>query len=105
MSGCSRIFTGVLHLPFLDHMHDLDAAQNDTRAVEILESQHRSDSALDGTMVLLNDVVQILDLTNLDRGFALGIHRMKRGQIWLRFINGYRLGRTVLSDRLFQKPP
>src|SRR5260370_22305424 len=105
MSGWWCIFTGVLHVSFLDHMHDLDAAQNDTRAVEILESQHRSDSALDGAMVLLNDVVQILDLTNLDRGFALGIHRMKRGQIGSAFINGYRLARTVLSHRLFKKPP
>src|SRR5713101_6213304 len=54
-------------------------------------------------VVLLNDVVQILDLTNLDRGFSLGIHRMKRGQIGSAFINGYRLGRTVLSDRLFKE--
>lgn len=36
------------------------------RTVEILESERRSGSAFDGPMVLLHDVLQILDLTNVD---------------------------------------
>jgi hypothetical protein len=43
----------VYHLPFGDHMHDLDATQNDTRAAEVLEPEHRSDDAFDGPMVLV----------------------------------------------------
>jgi len=43
-------------------MHDLGATQNDTRAAEVLEAEHRSDDAFDGPMVLRNYVVQIVDL-------------------------------------------
>src|SRR5258708_21645897 len=65
----------MFQLPFGDHMHDLDATQNDTRAAEVLKPEHapralpsgrRSDDAFDGPMVLLNHVVQIFDLTDLE---------------------------------------
>src|SRR6185437_16869616 len=96
--GGPRSFARTFHLPFLDHVHQFDATQNDVRAVEILEPEHRSDPAFDGPMVLLDDVVQILDLTNLDGRLALGIHRVKRSQIGAAFVDGYRLGRAVLTD-------
>jgi hypothetical protein len=105
LSGGPRSFARTFHLPFLDHVHQFDAAQNDARAVEILEPEHRSDSAFDGPMVLLDDVVQILDLTNLDGRLALGIHRVKRSQIGATFVDGYRLGRAVLTDCLFEEAP
>src|SRR5882757_10023320 len=82
LAGRRRLdFASVFHLPFRDHMHDLDAAQNDTRAAEVLEPEHRSDDAFDGPMVLLIPVVQILDVTNLDWCVAPGVHRVQRGQI------------------------
>jgi len=56
-------------------------------------------------MVLLDYVVQILDLTNLDGCLALGVHRMQCRQIRAAFVDGHRLGRTVLSDCLFKKTP
>jgi hypothetical protein len=37
----------VFHLPFGDHMHYLNAAQNDTRATEALEPEHRPNDAFD----------------------------------------------------------
>ena len=48
-SGFARAF----HLPFLDRVHYLDATQNDARAVEVLEPQHRSGSAFNGPMILV----------------------------------------------------
>ena len=58
LAGRRRLdFPSVFHLPFRDHMHDLDATQNDTPAAEVLEPEHRSDDAFDGPMVVLNDVV------------------------------------------------
>jgi hypothetical protein len=48
----------VLHLAFDDHVHELDAAKNDACTTKILEAQHRSGATLDGTVVLLDDVVQ-----------------------------------------------
>lgn len=56
-------------------------------------------------MVLLHDVVQILDLTNLDGRLALGVHRVKRGQISAAFVDGYGLGRAVLINCLFEEAP
>src|ERR1700692_238773 len=50
----------VLHLAFDDHVHELDAAKNDACTTKILEAQHRSGATLDGTVVLLDDVVQVL---------------------------------------------
>ena len=85
-------------------MHDLDATQNDTRAAEVLEPEHRSDDAFDGSMVLLNHVVQILDLTNLDECVAPGVHRVQRGQIGSAFVDRHRLGYAVLLDRFFEIP-
>ena len=43
-------------------MHEFDAGEKDAGAAKILEAEHRSGSAFYGTVVLLNDVVQILDL-------------------------------------------
>ena len=51
----------MLHLPFLDHVHDLDATQNNPRAAKALEPKHQSNNAFDGSMVLLNHVVQKFD--------------------------------------------
>jgi len=85
-----------------DHMQDLDTTQNDTRAAEVLEAEHWSDDAFDGPMVLLNDVVQILELTNLDRCVAFGVHSVQRGQIGSAFVDCRRLGCAVLLDRFFE---
>jgi hypothetical protein len=41
------------HLPFADHMHKLDSGQNDARAPEILETQHRFRDAFDGPVILV----------------------------------------------------
>jgi len=73
--------------------------------VEILEPQHHLSDAFDGPMVLLNKIVEVLHLTDLDGRFALGVHRVQRGQIGTAFVDGYGLGYTVLSDRLFEEAP
>ncbi|MEA3102065.1 MAG: hypothetical protein QOF74_6305 [Caballeronia mineralivorans] len=88
-----------------DQVHQLDAAQNDARAGEVLEPRASNSSAFDGPMVLPDDVVQIFDLTNLDGRLALGVHRVKRGQIGVAFVDGHRLGRAVLTDCLFEEAP
>jgi hypothetical protein len=66
----------VFHLTLGDHMRKLDAAQQDASAAKILETQHRTRSPLDSPMVLLNDVIQILILSNLDRCVPFGVQRI-----------------------------
>ena len=47
-------------------MREFDAGAKDTGAAKILEAEHESGSAFIGTVVLLDDVVQVLDLTHDD---------------------------------------
>jgi hypothetical protein len=54
-----RANVGASHLSLADQVHDLDAAKDDASGTERLESEHRSDDALDRPVVLLNDVVEI----------------------------------------------
>jgi hypothetical protein len=60
-------------LPFANHVHDLDAAEDDACATERLETEHRSGDAFDCPVVLLNDVVEVLTLPNRDRRVMLGV--------------------------------
>jgi hypothetical protein len=66
----------VFHLAFDDHVHELDAAQNDACTTKTLEAQHRSGATLDGTMVLLHDVVQVLLLADPDRRLTFSVERL-----------------------------
>jgi hypothetical protein len=52
--------TVVLHLSLADHVHDFDACQDDASAAKILEAHHWPDNALDGAVILFDDVVKYL---------------------------------------------
>jgi hypothetical protein len=90
------------HLPFANHMHDLDARQNDARTPKILEAHHRFDDTFDGPVILFDNVIQVLALANPDRRFPLGIDGLKRCKVGPAFIYGDRLWRAVLVDRVFK---
>ena len=47
-------------LALANHVHGLDARDDLGGAMEILESQHRPCSTLDGAVILLDQVVQVL---------------------------------------------
>ena len=49
-------------------------------------------------MVLLDEVVEIFGLSDLDGRFTIRIDRFERGEIGAAFVDGYRLGYTVLGD-------
>ena len=67
MFGSSRCNAIVTHLSLADHVRDLYARQDDVRTPEILEPHHRFDDAFDGTVILLDDVIQVFVLPDLDR--------------------------------------
>ena len=54
------------HLPFSKHMHRFDAHQGLLRRIEGFEPQHGSDDPLNTTMILLDNVVEILYLAYCD---------------------------------------
>jgi hypothetical protein len=47
-------------------MHQFNATQSATDRVEGFEAEHRSNHALDGPMVLLDKIIQVLALADLD---------------------------------------
>jgi len=69
----------AFHLPLLDHVHELDAAQQNARTPKGLEPKHRSSAPLDCPVILFDDVFQILVLADLDRCAAPGVQSLKRG--------------------------
>src|SRR6185437_8740691 len=64
---------GTGQLPLSDHVHRLDIGQQDPRAAQRLETQHWSSNALDGTMVLLDNVIQVFALTQLNVSLMVGV--------------------------------
>jgi hypothetical protein len=78
----------TLHLPLGDHMHAFDAAQKDTGTAKILESQHGSRASFDCPMVLLDEVVEIIGLTNPDGRFTIGIDGFERSEIGAALVDG-----------------
>ena len=56
----------AVELPLADHVHRLDAGNEDARSSKGLEAQHRPYDTLDGPVVLLDDVVEVPILAHLD---------------------------------------
>ena len=57
-------------------LHELDATKNDACTTKIFEAQHRSGATLDGTVLLLDDVVQVLLLADPDRRLTSSVERL-----------------------------
>ena len=92
------------HLPLLDHVHQFNPGQRFLCGVKTLESQHRTTLALDTPVILFNDVVEILALTDLT-ALAVGvIVVVDRGCICTTFIDIDEAGFAIPFNRLDQKP-
>ena len=55
---------GILRLPLPHHVSHLNPTQDRTSAVRGLEAEYRANSSFNGTVILLNTIVE--DLTLLD---------------------------------------
>jgi hypothetical protein len=103
--SCGQTSPVVAHLPFADHVHDFDAAENDGRAAEVLEALYRACDALDRAMVLLDNVVEVFALPNHNFGAVLGIGITDPGLVRSALIDVDDLGKTVVLDGALEKPP
>jgi hypothetical protein len=84
-------------------VHRLDARQQDPCTLEGFEAQHRSSDALDRTMVLLDNVVQVFTLPHLNAGCVLSVVTVDRCSVSAAFVECDLIGLTMLLDRPFQK--
>jgi hypothetical protein len=55
------------YLTFTNYVHQFDTGQNLSGCAKGFKVEHRLGHVLDGTMILLDYIVEILDLPNLDR--------------------------------------
>jgi hypothetical protein len=60
------LYVGIPCLSFAHHVNHLDAEQDDAGGSRRLEAEHRSNSALDAPVILLDPVVEILALADAD---------------------------------------
>jgi hypothetical protein len=104
MLGGRLSLAAVFQLPFPDPMHEFDAGEKDAGAAEILEAEHRSGSTLNSTVVLLDDIVQVLDLAHDDPLSWSGVQGFESRHIRAAFIDGHFFRCGVPLDRLFEEP-
>jgi hypothetical protein len=67
--GCEA-FCSLLdqQLPFLEHVHEVDADQRALGCLKRLEAQHGASDPFDAAMVLLHQIIQMFHLADGDRG-------------------------------------
>lgn len=75
------MLASAYHLALLYHMHQFDAAQQNTCTPECIEAEHRASAPFDCPVILFDDGIQILVLADLDGRAALGVQCFKRGQV------------------------
>src|SRR5450755_2224198 len=102
---CGQTSPVVAHLPFADHVHELDATQNDSRTTEVLEALYRACDALDRAMVLLDNVVEVFALSDHDLGAMLPIVVLDSGVVRAALVDVDDLGKAVVLDGAREKAP
>jgi hypothetical protein len=75
------------------------------RRSERFKPEHRPSDAFNGTMILLDDIVEILDLPDLDRDGAFRIQLVERSFVGAALIHCHRVRDLVLQHRLVEKAP
>jgi hypothetical protein len=79
--GCSMPLVSLLssHLPFLDHVHELDTNQRILGCRKRLEPEHGARNPFHRSMVLFHKIIEVLDLADFNRGAVLLIIALDGG--------------------------
>jgi hypothetical protein len=94
-----------VELAVANHVHEFDASQNHARRSKRLETEHWLGDAFDGTMNLLHDIVEILDLPDLDRDVPFYIQPVERSLVGAAFIHCHSVRDLVVLHRLVEEAP
>jgi hypothetical protein len=90
-------------LPFLDHVHEFNPNECVLGCIERFDPQHGPCHPLYTSMILLHNVVEILDLTDGDRGAVFGIVALDGRFISRTPVDGDLLRYAVAADRFLEK--
>ena len=58
-------------MAFANNVHEFASCQDSLRRAKRLEAAHRPDYALNGTVILLHEIVEVFDLRDFDWEFSL----------------------------------
>ena len=100
----AALVSGLDHQLFLlDHMHEFDTDERPLGCIERFEPQHGPCHPLHASMILFDDVVQIFDLADGDRGPVLFIVALDGRFIGRTPVDGDLLRHAVAADRFLEK--
>jgi hypothetical protein len=91
-------------LSLANHAHELDASEHIGGDAKRLETQHWRGHALRRTMILLDDVVEVLDLAYGDRSSHSAVDLVDGGLVGATFIHHDLLRRAILTHSLMKEP-
>jgi len=86
-------------------MHQLNAGEGILGRIKRLKAQHRSRHPLHASMILLDDVVEILDLADFDRSAVIVIVALDGRGIGVAAIDGDLVRDAVATNGLVQEAP
>lgn len=90
-------------LPFADHVHEFDTGQDISGGSKGLEVEHGPGSTLDGPMILLHHIVEILDLPDNGPVFQVGVDVIDGGLVGAALVHGDFVRCTILAHGLVEK--
>ena len=79
-------------------MHGFDSRQEDASTAKGFEAQHRPDDALDGSMSLFDNIVQVLGLMQLEECAGVGNHALDGSGVSATFIDADLIGQAVQAN-------
>src|SRR5450631_4801966 len=95
----------AIELALANHVHRLNAGDEDACAAKDLEPQHRSNDPFDSAMILLDDIVEVLALAQFDVAAILGVVALDRRGVGTALVDGDLLRLAVQCNGLFQEAP
>ena len=99
--SCIRqFFTAISdHLAFLDHMHQFDATQSTSGWSEGFEAGHGANDSFNCPVILLDEIVQVFDMTNLDGLTRFPLKHLKGTTL----VDGNSKCEAMLANRFLEK--
>ena len=85
-------------------MYGLDSCDDDSSAPKGLESEHRWRNPFDGTVILFNDIAEVLVLMHQDINAGVGLNAPNDRRVGAALVNGDLLWHIVQVDGALQKP-
>jgi len=96
---CRTQFACDQQLALSDHVHQFDSGEGYSGGPEGFKTEHRSSLSFDGSVILLDDVVEVFDLAHLNASPGLGVVTLDRRRVGTALVDRNLFGRAFASYR------